>query len=249
VRREPRSGHVDARPRRGRATLVTYPLRACLGLLVGALALARAGAADACINGVEHDVDREVQLVSQAERALGEGRPTAATVGVVQAYPTLASTKPQAGPTTLGRAQLLAALAIVRTEGKLAVRDFKGDTEEGKKKNLAFAEGVIKAQAATKTPVASAAHAELLALAAPTRAEAKKILEDLATRDVVPSAQGWALLAKLRRDGGDKAGAEVAAKRCEVARPKLARDAKPELVLDCGGAAPTPARSRGPGAA
>lgn len=224
-------------------------LRVALVSLVATLALA-SGPADACLNGVEHDVDREVQLVSQAEKALGEGRPTAATVGVVTAYPTLASTKSQAGPTTLGRAQLIAALAIVRTQGKLTVRDFKGDSDEGRKKSLAFAEAVIKAQAANKTPVAAAAHAELLALTAATRADAKKALEGLATRDVVPSAHAWALLAKLRREGGDKPGADEAAKRCEASKPKLAKDAKPELALDCGAsAAPAAPKPKTPGTA
>jgi hypothetical protein len=64
-------------------------------------------------------------------------------------------------------------------------------------------------------PERSAILAELLALRADGRAEALGILRGLAKDDLMPSAQGWAVLAALQRQGGEAEAATLSASRCE----------------------------------
>jgi predicted Zn-dependent protease len=52
--------------------------------------------------------------------------------------------------------------------------------------------------------------------------DAQPILDDLEERDLIPEADTWAALAKLRKLQGDAAGQERATKRCVARAGKLA---------------------------
>ena len=64
-----------------------------------------------------------------------------------------------------------------------------------------------------KGPIEQADYAEAIATIRP--AVAKKTLEDLAARDVLPSAYGWATLARLRASAGDEHGRDAALATCK----------------------------------
>jgi hypothetical protein len=68
---------------------------------------------------------------------------------------------------------------------------------------------------AVDDPERSAILAELLALRPGGRAEALEILRGLAKDDLMPSAQGWAVLAALQTQGGEVEAATLSASRCE----------------------------------
>ncbi len=53
--------------------------------------------------------------------------------------------------------------------------------------------------------------------------EARTLIEDLAARDVVPDAVGWAIAATVRDRGGDTAGRDAALERCKKAGKKFAK--------------------------
>lgn len=53
-----------------------------------------------------------------------------------------------------------------------------------------------------------------------TLAEAATVLEDLATRDLVPDAPTWLALARVRRAKGDAAGTTVAVEKCQATAHK-----------------------------
>lgn len=57
--------------------------------------------------------------------------------------------------------------------------------------------------------------AEALARLPEFRAEARSLLEKLAARDLIASAQGYAALAELRAGAGDVDGGKVALLRCQ----------------------------------
>ncbi len=162
-------------------------------------------ATEACINGVEFEVDPRVQVVARAEGDANEGRLVSALKDVAHAF----HAPPAVGRSPLSdRALLVAARAIARTRGRLgwAAKEATGG-ETAIAENVAFAARVIeervKREASNGTLRTDLG--EILASVPARRAEARTILEDLEQRKLMASAHGYAALVRLRDDAGQGA--------------------------------------------
>lgn len=113
-----------------------------------------------------------------------------------------------------------------------AVRDRTPEQQALKRQeDLALAGNALRSVADKRhrSPRALTDLAEALALHPNHRQEAKRILEDLAKRDLVTSAHGWAALARLRHAAADADATQAALTRCRQmsARPQVCRSADP----------------------
>jgi hypothetical protein len=180
------------------------------------------GTAGACENGVQLVVDTKTPLIARAEKALNEGQFTPAAVGVMQVFPKIKSTSAASSPLA-SRGLRIMALAIARTEGALSVGGaFSGATPDERTENLEWAITTLRnlSKLRPHVPFLKTDLAEALSKVPRHRPEALKILTELADKDLITSAHGYAVLAKLREASGDKAGGDVALKRCEAIAKK-----------------------------
>lgn len=195
--------------------------------------------AHACIESIAHDVEIKPVDLTNAVKALDEGRLDEAAKRVATAFPKLRATRATtSGP--LHKAQRVMALAILRSDGSPPkAREFSATTDAERTANIAWADDVLRAHASQlRDPASTAALAEVQMRDVAGRGLAKEALEDLASRDVMPNAAAWAALAKLRASASDSAGAQAATARCEAQKPQKA---KGKTILDC--APPPPASS------
>jgi hypothetical protein len=120
-------------------------------------------------------------------------------------------------PEAFGEGDVRAALAIavVRTKGAEGPRSSTKKPAQ-MKKNLAWAAEVLAVALENSggDPVLGTWYGEA-ALATGKTEEARAVLEDLASADLIVSPEGWAALARLRSD--DEASAKAARARCEAA--------------------------------
>lgn len=199
----------------------------CLALPCGLAALP--GDARACDESISFEVNPRVQLLSQAEGALKRGKATSAVLSVLHAYPDV---RTATGKDRLfARAQRVAALAVVRTEGFLtAGKAFHASTSDERRANLEWAIATLRRLNAAKanTPSLQTDLGEALSKLPESQSEALGLLDKLARKDLITSAHGWAALAKLRAAAGDQEGQAAAQKRYEaLARPAKALKGAP----------------------
>lgn len=224
-------------------------------LFTAALSLAASGvgapSAQACGNSVLREVDPRMRMVARAERALEDGEHTKAAVGALQAFPDIHQTK---GGTWLAtRAARVLALAAVRTGGSLTVgKDFRGTTPEERSANLAWATSTMRElnKARPNDPAVQTDLAETLAATKASEGEAKAMLEALATKDLVATAQGYAALARLRAAARDAAGRDAALAKCKgmASDPGVCTAAPTREAAASKGSKPTqPSGGSGPG--
>lgn len=194
--------------------------------LASALALPLIGAteqtADACENGVQIVVDNNTPRIARAEKALNEGQFTHAAVGVMQVFPKIKSTSPSSTPLA-ARGLRIMALAITRTDGALSVGGaFTGASHEEKAANLEWAITTLRSLSKLRphVPFLQTDLGEALSKVDKHRPEALKILSELADKDLITSAHGYAALARLRDASGDKKGGDAALQRCEAIAKK-----------------------------
>lgn len=185
--------------------------------------------AAACEESISFEIDPKVMLLSQAETSLGAGKARAAAVNVLNAFPKL---KTDAGSDAMqARAQRILALAVVRTEGLLSVGEvMKASTAEERRANLEWAVATLRKlnEAKKNVPALETELGEALSKLPETQGEALAVLGKLAEKDLITSPQGWAALAKLRRDAGDQEGGDAAARRHEaMTKPGKGAPAKP----------------------
>ena len=185
----------------------------CFGIaVVCAIGLSGPPAADACGFGmVQQSPDDELRLVRDMSVALEEGR-------TVRALTKLSRFYRRAGPVEEGgnlaiRNRGLRLLA--RTLVESGVRGYSalgGDSREGR---VSYAVEQLEAlsEANPDDPQILTDLGVALAATETGTAQARDILEDLAKRDLMTSAQGWAALANLRIDA---AGKSRAAQRCRL---------------------------------
>lgn len=191
-------------------------------ILLLPLGLAGAPApAEACGTEVFSVVDHSAEGISSAERALSQGRHAAAATGVFQVFPKLKTTKPGAGPLS-DRALRILALATAREGGAINVGKgvtwpMAGVTPEQKEANLLFAIDTLRKlnEKRANSPSFQTDLAEALGKVPRYKAEAFAILTQLAKKDLVASAEGYATLARLHEAMGEGAPRDAAVKRCE----------------------------------
>jgi hypothetical protein len=196
-----------------------------LSLLLPAGIAAHARQADACINEVRRDTDEMVQRMVAAEQALGAGKATVAAEAALKDFPKLhTSSKLMQGPSVISgidpvgtRAQRIAALALVRTEGLLTTsEEFHAATAGERRANLEWSIGILREIVALKkTPAAETDLGEALSKLPETRDEALSLLNQLDKKDLVTSPQAYYVLAELRQAAGDAAGRDAALKRLD----------------------------------
>jgi hypothetical protein len=188
-----------------------------LGFVAPVAVAAAPGGASACGTAVYREIDDSAQLVAQAEQALSEGKFHKAAAKAVQAYPALKIVKPGQVPLA-DRALRILALASVRTDGGLNVGGLKGKTAGEKASNLDWSVATLRGLNAKRAnnPSIQTDLGEAMAKVPSLHAEARKLLGELADKDLLTSAEGYAALARLRAENGDNQARDEAVKRCEA---------------------------------
>jgi hypothetical protein len=196
-------------------------------LVVGAPAEARA-----CGNSTRH----AMQSITALKELVEQGRHKQAVAGLRDVFKDdLLEMKGLPGDEQrlLARGHLTLAVIVARSRGAVALAPGIGGKQPAKRAvaiawaiksmrwhlsgnidtfELVCSPGKCRA---VDDPERSAILAELLALRADGRAEALEILRGLAKDDLMPSAQAWAVLAALQRQGGEVEAATLSASRCE----------------------------------
>jgi hypothetical protein len=197
-----------------------------MGALVSAVA-ALPGEANACGTALSFSRIRQERikvapdnttLVAQAEQALSEGKHQKAAMLAVQAFPALKIIKPGTLPLS-DRALRIMALASARTDGGVnAGGSFTGVTAADRAANLAWSVGTMRTLDTQRVnnPSYHTDLGEVLAHVPEHKAEAARILGELADKDLLTSAEGYAALARLRAEKGDKDTRDALVKRCET---------------------------------
>ncbi len=185
------------------------------------LSLCLAAEADACLRKMKkpkpRQVDPTLAAVQKAEKLLAKGDHGGAAKHARIANAELRSLPPAGAADLPVRAQRAAAIAAVRAGGKIDLGPgLAGKTEAEQRTNLAWAQLVLTYQSALAPDnlVLSTQLAEALAADPYQSARAREILSDLASRDVMPTARGYTVLAKLEGDRGDTTARDAAIHRC-----------------------------------
>ncbi len=175
------------------------------------------GAASACGTAVYREIDDNAQLVAQAETALSQGKHAQAAIKAVKAFPALKIVKPGTLPLA-DRALRILALASTRADGGITVGTMKGGTAADRAANLEWSIDTLRSLSARRgnNPSYQTDLGEALAKVPAHHAEAMKMLGELADKDLLTSAEGYAALAHLRAEKGDATAREAAVKRCEA---------------------------------
>jgi hypothetical protein len=188
-----------------------------MGFVLPVAMAAAPGAASACGTAVYREIDSNSQLVAQAEQSLSDGKLNKAAAKAVQAFPALRIVKPGSVPLA-DRALRILALASVRSGGGLNVGGFKAGTAGDRASNLEWSVTALRGLNAKRAnnPSYQTDLGEALSKLPAYQEEAKKILGELAAKDLLTSAEGYAALARLRAESGDAAARDEAVKRCEA---------------------------------
>jgi hypothetical protein len=161
------------------------------------------------------EVDPRVQQVSAAIAKLGAEDPRGAARLTLAAFPKMRAAK--LGHDALEtRAMRVMAIALIRTEGAIDARAWPSSTADERAASYTWAVRALRGMSvrAPTDPGVLTDLAEALSMRADTRAEARKILELLAPRDLISGAHGWAALARARLAAGDVDGRNAAVERC-----------------------------------
>jgi hypothetical protein len=199
-----------------------------LSIVPAALAFGTARDAHACGMSVRLDPTPQrptpVQEIARAEKALESGQNAQAARAVLGTFPRVRAVTAGQNPLET-RALRVFALAVVRSDGSISERSIAvpaakpaaDGTEWTPAANLAWAVEALREIDGKRSndPTVQADLGEALSKTAHGQAEALRILQGLAQRDLMGSPHAYAALAKLRSQLGDQSGAEAAIKRCE----------------------------------
>jgi Flp pilus assembly protein TadD len=161
-----------------------------------------------------------VQEIARAEKSLESGQNLLAAKAILGSFAGVRNVTAGANPLET-RALRVFALAVVRSDGAVDEKAAKVASANGVEwtpaSNLAWAVQSLREidEKRPNDPTVQADLGEALSKTAAGQAEALKLLQGLAQRDLMGSPHAYAALAKLRTSSGDTAGAEAAIKRCE----------------------------------
>lgn len=209
--------------------------RLSLAIALAIAAIAAPNVADACGNSIRRVVDTANMAVRNAEHLLAQGDHKTAISAVRNEFGDRALAVDSTGDLLHQRAQRVLAIAAVRSKGALPLgMNLGGPRDAQRQAAVAWAVLTLRLQrSAIDTrdvacildpakcttgeldPTRTAELAEALALQATGRAEAYGLLKDLGDRDLIPHAEGWALLAELGRERGDVDTSKKAVERCK----------------------------------
>ena len=184
--------------------------------------------ADACLHGVQEEVNWRVRVLVRAEKNLRRGRYARAAKFALRAYPGIRRVKAfkrSRRARLVRRAARLMAMAAIRKNGKLRMGSlWKGRTKAQRLDNLRWSTAILQQliKRRPNDPQLKTNLAEGLARIPGQQDAAYEILAKLGKRDLVAGAHGYATLARLRKQRGDDAGALAAVRRCR----KMTRNAK-----------------------
>jgi hypothetical protein len=175
--------------------------------------------ADACINGIEFEVNPKVIALHGAEAALRVRNLREAGRLALSALPNWRKLAP--GKTNLEqRAVRVLAIVIVRTGGAWHERGNLTENE-AQQDNLKNAVRLLRLRAISK--IADASRVTDLGEALERvgeYTEARQVLESIASTTSITSAEGWAALARLRARDGDEPGRLHAQTMCRAMTTK-----------------------------
>jgi hypothetical protein len=188
-----------------------------VGFLLPVAIAAAPGQATACGTAVYREIDDNAALVAKAESALSQGKYAQAAVKAVQAFPALRIVKPGTLPLA-DRALRILALASTRADGNINAGAMKSATAADRAANLEWSIDTLRRLSAQKmnNPTYQTDLGEALSRVPAHHDEAVKILGELADKDLLTSAEGYAALARLRAEKGDANARLAAVKRCEA---------------------------------
>ncbi len=186
---------------------------------------------------MEREPDQRPRLIPMAEKALEQGRPLEAAGIVVRVIPHIRSLKAKSSP-IVERAMRVLAVAVARGDGSLALErevpdyalgSWLGKNAKDRDVNLHWAVSALSAVAASKKddPGVETELSEAMARLPEFREQARTRLENLATRDLIASPEGYATLARLRAQSGDADGEKLALTRCKAMAKSAALCAAP----------------------
>jgi hypothetical protein len=194
-------------------------LALALSIALAGLVVSLPRPADACGNTVQRVVDRTQEYVQRAELLLAKGQHKKAISTIREAFGdrAIAAQYDRFNPHLHRRAQRILALAVVRSGGAVNIgKNLGGAAQARKDAAIAWAVLTLRLQLGDQpSPGQTAELAEALSRQASGRAEAYTLLKGLADGDLMPGAEGWALLAELSRERGDIEGSKRAVERCE----------------------------------
>ncbi len=176
----------------------------CLGLTMPTIA----GDAQACLNAVELSRKEAVKLINDAEAALAAG-------DAVRALALLDGKLAGEEGYEVSNDKLDKRIQRVWAVARLRA----GDSAD-----VAAAVSVLREQSdgSPKDPWLKVRLAEALSRTKKGGDEARKLLEDLAKRDLIVDPEGFATLARLRKSAKDDAGAAQAIERCKAMAKNVA---------------------------
>lgn len=208
----------------------------CALALVAPVALLMAPTpADACGNSMRYDrknapvkiepnkPERPQYTTLEAEEAFKKGDFKEAVRRAMIAHPTLErrsrSYKRSKSP-ELRRAAWIAAISLTRLNGGVELEASADDISDDftRRRQLDWAVEALEWTVGQQgdDPRYRSYLAEALARGQGTRDRAREILAELAQKDLMPDAHGWATLAHLQGAAGDEDAAARATKRCAV---------------------------------
>ena len=187
--------------------------------------------AEACGNSMHRFKERRpVQVIHNAWYEIREKNYEEAIAVLSGEFSNLDSSAKQleeAGATTQ-RALHAMAVAVIRTEGTIE-RSSSTAVINGNaaRRNVIWATRVLQ-ELAKSGDEARSHHAEALALEKERRSDARVTLEALATKQLIPDAEGWRLLAALRTEAGASDTAALAS--AQASKLEAAPNPKPSAT-------------------
>lgn len=217
---------------------MNLPKKLLRSLTASAVALAVIGItipAFACGHSMRIKQDPRADLVAKAERQLRRGALAKAAKLAHQVTGAIALSQhdkriPQGfkslrkGSRIESRARRILAVAAIRLDGKLKLVNKVAKKANDRAANVAWAVAEIRSQLKSRAndTFLQTVLGEGLSKSKRTSGEALRVLGQLADKDMMADAYGYAALAGLRASEGDQVGSDQALTSCR----KMARDAK-----------------------